>query len=347
MLVLCILLLLIFTSCDRVEPSSPVEILFAPAVSAEYKGSPIDEKGDLRSFGVYSSRGSRSITFGEDNGLVGFMENVKVGKTGEVWTSDPVCYWPISSDYDVSFFAYTPYIESPDFTANWGEKTISMQYTPAQDPASQADLMVAEPATDKYNETVSLSFYHILTWVTFSANYKGDLESIKRSLQLEDDIYLRVDELEVKNVVGTNSFSYRSTGSGWLTSDGLGRDASYKLSVNNLTLVNDSLPKSKVEETKYKNLLSDQGALFLLPQSIVRNTSLIGVTFSYVNKKTHSTITQFYSEITLPVSVWGQGKKVRYNFTIDVTSSTLINITSVTVEPWVNSGNTPPEVNIK
>lgn len=346
MLVLCILLLLVFTSCDRVEPSSPVEILFAPAVSAEYKGSPIDEKGDLRSFGVYSSRGSSSKTFGEDDGLVGFMENVKVGKAGEIWTSDPVCYWPVSSDYDVSFFAYTPYIESPDFTADWGEKTVSMQYTPAQDPASQVDLMVAEPATDKYNETVSLSFDHILTWVTFSANYIGSLQSIKSSIGLgaEDDIYLRVDELELKNVVGTNSFSYRSTGSGWLPSDDLGRDASYKLSVNNLTLVNDSL--SKVQNV-YKNLLSDQGALFLLPQSIMEGTSLIGVTFSYVNKNTHSTITQFYSEIILPVSVWSQGKKVRYNFTIDVTTSTLINITPVTVEPWVNSGNTPPEVNIK
>ena len=67
--------------------------------------------------------------------------------------------------------------------------------------------------------------------------------------------------------------------------------------------------------------------------------------FSFVRSVDNKNIeiAQFYAEKELPrynaTSEWVPGKKIRYNFTIELKNISLVNITPVVIEDWKDSEN--------
>ena len=326
------------------------EIAFATSVLAEVKGHALDD-GKLEDFGVFAAKGDRSetVAFPDDPSLTGFMDNVRVKKQNDgTWSSEPEYYWPVA--YDVTFFAYAPYLVSGtggnEFSADWTGKKLSLTYTPDANPKNQVDFLVAsEPALDKYREQISFEFEHALTWVTFSAAYVGDLPDI-----LPDNTYIRIDELELRGVVKANTVTLTAGGYSWDAIDeAVPRDAAYVLSLNGTTLGDVGLVQNEIDDQspEFTEFVAPDGAMFLLPQDIDPASASLGVTFSFVDGDNKEIISQFYSEKKLPSASWVMSKKIRYNLTLDISTASLIEVSAVQggtwIHPWEDSGNAVPD----
>lgn len=126
--------LLLLTSCTQGIDQLPVqEIDFTPEFTAQVKGTATtDEILMNKGFGVFAATGKIGTdgnnAFAADGELKSFMNNVPVRNKNGSWIADPVHYWP--DGYDVSFFAYAPYIGQLTSEADWTEKQVSLTYTP-------------------------------------------------------------------------------------------------------------------------------------------------------------------------------------------------------------------------
>ena len=342
--------LLLLTSCTHGIDQLPVqEIDFTPEFTAQVKGTATtDEILMNKGFGVFAATGKigteGNSAFAADGELKSFMNNVPVRNQNGSWIADPVHYWP--DGYDVSFFAYAPYIGQLTSETDWTEKQVSLTYTPDPNPKNHHDLMVAQlPALDKFREQVNFSFQHVLTKVTFSAAYVGNIPST-----LPGDTYIRIDELELKGLLGTNKIVLKNDGWSWDTEENAVPDASYKISINGLTLSGAPLdpydvPNPNEQTPKYTNFVQDDGVMYLLPQTINSGQATVGVTFSFVSgNNIHA---QFYSEKPLPEYAFQPFEAVRFNLTLDISTASLIKVVAVNnawIEKWVESGNPIPEV---
>ena len=338
--------LLLLTSCTHGIDQLPVqEIDFTPEFTAQVKGTATtDEILMNKGFGVFAATGKIGAegnnAFAADGELKSFMNNVPVRNQNGSWVADPVHYWP--DGYDVSFFAYAPYIGQLTSEADWTGKQVSLTYTPDPNPKNHHDLMVAQqPALDKFREQVKFSFQHVLTKVTFSAAYVGNIPST-----LPSDTYIRIDELELKGLLGTNKIVLNKDGWSWDTEENAVPDASYKISINSSTLSGAALNQNKdVQNPVYTNFVLPDGEMYLLPQTISSGQATVGVTFSFVSgNNIHA---QFYSEKPLPECAFQSFEAVRFNLTLDISTASLIKVVAVNnawIEEWVESDNPIPEV---
>lgn len=102
----------------------------------------------------------------------------KVTKSGNVWKTDPLRYWPGAS-YRMHFFAYAPY-NSQGVTINTTNNTPVLSYSVPADVKDQKDLVVATAdVKGNHNQSVALQFHHILTAVQVKAA-EGVSGTIKR-----------------------------------------------------------------------------------------------------------------------------------------------------------------------
>lgn len=99
----------------------------------------------------------------EETATPNFMYNQKV--YGEDWGYEPLKYWP--AEGKISFFAYAPYDEGAELSANTEAGTPTLTYTVPDAVADQKDLLVAGAQKDKNANTVEFSFKHALSRIGF------------------------------------------------------------------------------------------------------------------------------------------------------------------------------------
>ena len=186
---------------------------------------------------------------------------------------------------------------------------------------------------------ISFEFAHTLSFVTFVANYIGTVPN---------GCYLRVDELTLSNLYNSSSLILNSNQQDdqpffeWGTPEE-SKNASYTLSVGNTTLEDKKLHDSS--EGAYTEFVMPDGLLYLVPQEVNADDnsarSVLDVTFSFVKTgSNNSIVAQFYTSLQLPNGVWQAGRKHKYQFTIDVSKASLIDISLVDggwIKDWANS----------
>lgn len=351
------LMVLLFTSCGKWKGPEE-EIIFSVYPVVELKATELN--GDnLSDFGVFSALEENGIPFSNTEAdLSEYMTNVPVTKEGTLWCANPKYYWPVLPGKKLSFFAYAPHNGShPEIvpSADWvTSKGITIQYTPNSNPSKQIDLCVSKAVLDQDRESGSIpfDFEHTLSWISFSANYRGDVP---------EGCYLRIDELTLSNVVDENTLVYSSSSDDdffWWETIGkdASKDGSYTLTLSSTMLGDIALKKWEESDPQYTNFVSASGNLYLIPQSInpdgASEKSIINIVFSYVREDQNRTvIAQFNARKELPASEWGVAKKVRYHFTVDVNNVSLVNIfkaeSSEWIVDWVDSGNEYGNTEIK
>jgi hypothetical protein len=347
-------------ACGKVDEPSR-EIVFGSAFETDVRASELTTE-NMTSFGIFATleEDGKSFTDAEAT-LDPFMDNVPVTKNGSVWSANPKHYWPLLANKKLSFFAYAPHnASSPEIdpAADWDNKNVKIDYKVHSNPLSQVDLCVAKAVLDKdshldMDKPVELEFSHTLTWVTFAANYIGNVP---------EGCFLRIEELELQNVLDENVLVHsHATGEDFFSwsdfPDGAQKDGKYLLSLNNASLGNMEIVKKdpSAASPEYTDFVSTKGYLYLLPQQVnspedvVR--SEVKVTFAFVkNDENRTVIAQFYTTKELPESEWNVASKVKYCFTIDVNNVSLINIAPIAkkwIEDWAESGNTHTDQEIR
>jgi len=371
--ILSLVFLFALASCAEkdspVENSCPIEFSVAD-FSAEVRGSELTTD-NMSSFGVFAALEDNSqhdFEGIEVSELELFMDDVPVTNVDGSWTANPPHYWPILNDKSLSFFAYAPHSEGTGIvaTAGWEqgngtpEKTVKITYTLDPNPAAHLDLCVAKAVLDRVPDTdgngeadpVTFEFEHTLSWVSFAANYVGDLP---------EGCVLKIDELSLRNIAASGNLNMNSsqTDGSFFSWDEITDDdktASVTLSVIGETLDgNVPLPEINQENDNHVNFATAKGALFVMPQTVnypdVRVPALMELTFSYIRSQDSAVIAQFYTQIQLPESEWVVAKRTKYVFTVDVTTASLIKISAVSGQPWIedwqDAGNSHDDVTIK
>ena len=92
-----------------------------------------------------------------------FMYNQQV--SGQDWGYAPLKYWP--AEGKISFFAYAPYDEDAELSANTEAGTPTLTYSVPNTVAGQKDLLVAGAQKNKTGNTVSFTFKHALSRIGF------------------------------------------------------------------------------------------------------------------------------------------------------------------------------------
>lgn len=117
------------------------------------------------SFGVYAYVYEGDNWAGGQNAKPYFLDE-KVTESGNVWTTDPLRYWPGAS-YKMHFFAYAPYnSQGVIITTTTTNNTPVLNYSVPDEVTEQQDLVVATAdVVGNHNQSVPLEFKHILTAV--------------------------------------------------------------------------------------------------------------------------------------------------------------------------------------
>lgn len=356
-------------------------IVFSEPFKAEVKAAEL-KNDNLTSFGVYAALAVNNRDFqqgGQIGQLQNFMTNVPIQKEGTIWRATPAHYWPNLDDKSLSFFAYAPHNASGHQNNivpqhDWSNMNVPFKIfcSPKSNPAEQVDLCVANAVFDRNKSHVDLfgqplpvefTFTHTLSWISFAANYVGTVP---------DGCYLRIDELVLYNVVESNTLQYVKTNS--VTSsvnyewrwDNIDINAPkvgyYTLSIGGNTLSSQGatgqrLPQVPLSgEATYYEFVNANGFIYAVPQEInpqgATTKTMMNITFSFVmDDNSADIVAQFYSNIELPTSTpqkpnkWEPARKIKYLFTIDVTTASLIEISAVDsgewIEDWKPSGNNP------
>ena len=375
---LYITFLFLSASCVKVGkesyPLDSVPIGFSVGeYNVEVKGSELTED-NISSFGVFAAlEDVAEYNFNQvpPEYLQPFMSDVRVEKTAYGWTAVPVhYYWPVLEDKTLSFFAYAPHSEGIGIVAKagWAEgsgvsdkKTVELTYSLDSNPAKHIDLCVASAVLDRVRDAdgdgisdpVAFDFQHTLATVSFAANYIGTVPS---------GCYLRIDELTVGKFVNSNTLVYNSGSSDFFAWDPISsddeRDGTYALSIGSLTLDSNqrlNMKSSEPDKVVYTEFVTLDGIIYVLPQDVnpagTDEPSKIDVTFSYVKEDGNAVIAQFYTSIDLPATTFQVAKKYMYQFTLDLTTASLISISCVDqgtwVTDWKNSNNTHEDTMIK
>lgn len=348
-------------SADDSQPLIPIDFSVRD-YTAEVKGISLTTD-NISSFGVFAALEENSQAGFSDvdaSELQPFMDNVPVTKDASGrWTANPPYYWPILNDKSLSFFAYAPHSYAADMevVAGWGEesqvkdrKSVEIRYTLNSNPAKHVDLSVAAAILDRVRDTdgdgnidpVVFGFRHTLAAVSFAANYIGNLP---------EGCYLRIDELTIGQLVNSNTLIYDSSQSDffeWNTiTPQTPRTGSYVLNVGSLTIaashrINQKSTDLQVEDI-YTDFVTVDGVLYALPQEVnpagLQNKAKMDITFSYVKNDSHAVVAQFYTSVDLPNSMLEVSRKYKYQFTLDVTTASLINISCVDKGAWIIDWN--------
>ena len=331
----------------------------------EVKGGSLTTE-NISNFGVFAAMESDvKNSFDQINAsdLELFMDNVSVVKNSSGrWSANPPHYWPIHDDKSLSFFAYAPCSEYIEASAGWGgdilqpDKMVHIAYSMDPDPARHIDLCVARAVLDRgrFEDTdtdgapspVTFSFEHVLSMVSFAANYIGTLP---------DGCRLMIDEVSLENVSTSGKLILNAAQSGSFYSwESMSGKRDILLSVTGETLENNVFidkADPNMSNRNYVDFVTDKGDVFILPQVInpesesaqdepdEEKLASLSVTFSYVmtgNSGKPVVTAQFYTKMYLPSTDLMASKKTIYAFTIDVTSASLVNLSALSGNRWVN-----------
>lgn len=291
---------LAITSCSQNEemdaPGKNDEIRFGTIVKTSTKATPVTTD-NIQQFTVSGFKTADDMA-GDTQLATGFMDDVLVKKSGNVWTSGTF-YWPISGK--VQFFGTEP------------AQTLNLEAAgyPKFDYvvgaiADQKDLIAAYAANkSKSSGQVQLAFQHLLTQVNFSI--KGDTE----------DFTYTVTKLEIVDAKdkGTFTFSEGPTVVGaWSAVAVSGTPAGY-VYAGSATVAPTTASPDEVT-----SLEAQGNALFMLmPQDV--STVKVKITYTAAPTAKPSEYTfDGDKEITLK-GTWEMGKNIRYTLTLSSDAS--------------------------
>lgn len=362
-------------SVDDSQSMIPIDFSVSD-YTAEVKGSSLTTD-NISNFGVFAAMESdKDGGFSEINAsdLELFMDNVSIVKDASGnWSANPPHYWPLLADKSLSFFAYAPYSTSADMevVAGWGNdegqnyKNVRISYSLDSNPANHVDLCVARavPDRNRFDDTdsdgipdpVTFHFEHILSLVSFAANYVGTLP---------EGCSLVIDEVMLENICTSGVLLLDASQSGAFYSwESVSGNRDILLSISGETLENNVFidkADPKQSNGNYVDFVTAKGDIFMLPQTVNPqpasaladqddpNISNLAVTFSYVmtgNSGKPVVTAQFYTKMPLPTTSLMASKKTIYAFTIDVTSASLVNLSAVTGSGWVDEWEEGESVN--
>lgn len=316
------------TSCTQNEefenPAQKAEISFNTAAVTRATAMVTD---NFKEFQVYGYAHTGDFTEATEGTYLvnGYF---KKNESGE-WIENTALkfYWP-SSD-NVTFFAYSPVPGEGDTSTTYnaptgGKGSPTINYTVADDIASQADFLVAKLTGNGADnkDGVSLGFKHALTQIAFKL--KGSDSKVNYS----------VTKLVLKGI--KNSGKYKWADSSWEAT---------ATPLKNYTIDMAEAAIEFVGDADATDLTGSDKVLMLIPQSPTDAT--IDITYTATGKALDGVtdVTYFQNEtksVEVPVTAWEAGKRII--FTI-VLSPNIINISgNVDENNWTNQADQPSDL---
>ncbi len=248
------------------------------------------------------------------------LENETVTSAdGNDWSYGPPVYW--LNDNHVSFFAYAP-AGSAIVNGATPLGVPVIDFTVASNPLNQKDLTIATQQYDQFgpyyanNKPVNLFFNHALSMVRFSALTTGGI----------------IEEVKVKKVVLKNIYYAGSTS--------LQAPVNWTIdtfAVNDYTLEAAKGLKDIALTTASQDISSDNGLLFLLPQTIDRSSDDIEMTVTL----TIGDVEVSYTSPLFSPMAWVAGRAYNYQIAVDKSSIQVIVIDSdITLQAATTSATT-------
>ncbi len=297
------------------------------------KGSNIVTNGfeDGNSIGVFAFFLYNGVWVPE-NEAPSFMYNQAVTldtDTGEdIWNYNPPKYWPNATEDRIKFFSYFPH------SINRGDNGIELSeiddkgyptiaFTPDAEVNKQIDFLTTTTGllhksllTDG---VVSLQYDHQLTQIKFSAKVDGPKESVT-NVQVTGISYV---------INGVNSCLGRYTVDGfeWDLVNATNTSKTYTIGGTDQLKQNLTLNK-----TTYTELITDAGTMMLIPQELENEDIIVTINYSVINSL-GETLT-FSREIKAPKHELLKGRRMVYQFTIDLEDNYYIRLDAVSDEKW-------------
>ena len=294
----------------------------------------------LAEFGVYGFY-TATIQYDPTNtkhAAANLMDNVKVTKSGNVWSYSPARYWNHEEDL-YTFFAYSPYS-----VGKVGGAPV-IEYTVKDDPASQEDVVYSVNARNVSKKTctftdgtyVPFTFKHALARLSVKANAvmydkQGAIATDQTTVY---DNRFTITNISIKGkFCKTGSMNLSAETPVW-TSTPSTTDITYDLTGTVEQLLDGSLYDFSANTAK--------GYLMMMPtQFSEANPAVLSVTYyvTYAGEKS--------KPITKTVNVptnFQQGKAYTINLTLQRDSNNAITFTVKEVSGWETGSTQTPTIN--
>lgn len=324
-----------------------VAVSFEGFVSDEYhtKGQDPLQESTLYTMGVFAGYEEEEETFGDESLANDFISNARYVRQflENPFAGEDVCYWPFAGK--LSFFAYAPYVSDSylQFASDYVSGYPRLSYAPNPDVTEQPDFCIASPVLDRHNNNapIPLLFHHSLSRIMFAANYAGTLPAISASL------YVKVDNIRICNVIGRKTLIMSNGSPCFVWQDDSECPASDRVSYNIDRSPDHQLGEVRLNKAtspvtdNYQDISTANGKMYLLPQSMQYGDAYLEVTYGYYEMvgTTETLRSSVTTSCNLPAVDWEPTHSYRYKFTINLATSSLVNV-SVSVEAWKDADNT-------
>ncbi len=306
--------------------------------AAVTKGSIIGSEGfkDNDAIGVFAF----FLDNGEwvpENEAPDFMYNQAViyDATTEKWDYTPAKYWSNDPADRIKFFGYYPHSpKSGDsgitLSANDAKGHPTITFTPHTDVDKQVDFLTATTALLQRPLTtvgfVALQFDHQLTQVIFSAKVNGPKEQITN---------VQVTEITFKGAKYCGG-KYTDTGFEWDINTAVGGSENTTYSIKNREPLSEDTKQLEtgliLKTADYTELVTEVGTMLLIPQKIADKQVVITINY---NVTTIDGETTTHSQtIEAPSHEFLKGRRMVYQFTIDLMDEYYIELDAVSDEKW-------------
>ena len=226
-----------------------------------------DNKGAnyITTMGVYAAATSSADYDETQHAINLFDQGTKVSRPdvkGE-WTYGGTEYWPVGK---TTFFGYSPYDAHGTNISTPAVGAPNITFNVATHPADQVDLLIANPQKNKTkaDRVVIMPFKHALTKISFAAKLSHDPSATPHF------DWAKISRIEVKGVYtqGTHSMDAATEWQNLAVPNAA--NTPFAVSIEN-DIDNDLLNGGlKIIEltTQYQQITTDDGYLFMLPQSL-------------------------------------------------------------------------------
>lgn len=261
------------TACTQNEEISSLEnqkaITFDTYVGrdAATRASVIDKTAlQTTGFGVL---GYYTETAWAESATPNFMYNQKVSTAD--WTYAPLKYWP--ADGTISFFAYAPYDEDAELSANTEAGTPTLTYSVPNTVAGQKDLLVAGAQKDKTGDIVNFTFKHALSRIGFGVK-------LANSTDFDDATAIDFSEITLSaDFYPSATLTLDLEGDNVQWAD-YGTAASTTYTLSNTDDTTDNIADITSLKTTTTAINNESSYLMVLPQNFTTNKMSITANFS-------------------------------------------------------------------
>jgi hypothetical protein len=254
--------------------------------------------------------------FGVNSDKIPFF-NAHVTWNGEKWVYSPVRYW---SDNALTFYAWAPYDINPD------DNGIISYTTPMNENVEITDVIGACIQNVDPNTTVKLVFKHLVAKININAFLKGNLEDNTKLIL--DSVNISSTDIPTFGKLALNTYSYQWTN---IVKDNYSVNINDNTDKKGYTLTNKEV---STNSTKITN-----SSLYIIPAYGTNVSITVKYHLEYTVNGNVVKDTQKTGTLTKNVG-FELGKRYNLNLVFTKTNSIQFTDTNVTVEDWVDGGNT-------